>query len=130
MLAIDTNVVVRYLTGDDPIQFPLAQALIDKGSVFLSSTVVLETDWVLRRAYRLTREDVHEALRALLGLPQVTMEAPELLSKALAWAEAGLDLADALHLAAADRSEAFVTFDKDLVKAAHSLGIETVRELS
>jgi predicted nucleic acid-binding protein len=51
MLAIDTNLIVRYLTGDHPEQSPKARALIDSEDVFVCTTVLLETEWVLRSVY-------------------------------------------------------------------------------
>ena len=51
MLAVDTNVVVRYLTGDEVEQFAKAKALIDGEDVFVCTTVLLETEWVLRSLY-------------------------------------------------------------------------------
>ena len=48
MLAIDTNLIVRYLTGDHPKQSAKAKALIDGNDVFVCTTVLLEADWVLR----------------------------------------------------------------------------------
>ncbi len=44
MRAVDTNIVVRYLTGDDPAQSPRARALIDGEDIWLGLTVVLETE--------------------------------------------------------------------------------------
>ena len=52
MLAVDTNVIVRYLTGDDAEQFAKASALIRSEDVYVCTTVLLETEWVLRRGYR------------------------------------------------------------------------------
>ncbi len=69
MRAIDTNVVVRYLTGDDAKQSARARAVIESGSVFVSTTVVLESAWVLRSVYGFSRDAVANALRAFLGLP-------------------------------------------------------------
>lgn len=51
MRAIDTNVVVRYLTDDEPSQSARARAAIDVGEVFVSTTVLLESEWVLRSTY-------------------------------------------------------------------------------
>src|ERR1041385_573755 len=51
MLAIDTNVVVRYLTSDHPKQAARAEALVERQDVFVATTVLLETEWVLRSAY-------------------------------------------------------------------------------
>ena len=52
MIAIDTNVVVRFLVNDDPEQAQRARRLIESEDVFLSTTALLETEWVLRVAYK------------------------------------------------------------------------------
>ena len=64
MRAVDTNVVVRYLTGDDPGQAARAKAAIDAGDVFVSTTVLLESAWVLRSVYGFAEEEVAAACRA------------------------------------------------------------------
>jgi predicted nucleic-acid-binding protein len=122
MLAVDTNIVVRYLTGDDALQAKRARNLVDNNNVFVATTVVLESEWVLR-SYRLTRERILEQMGDFIRLPTVTVEHPLRVSRALAWAEAGIDFADALHLAAAEDCEAFTTFDREFVKAARGLGV-------
>jgi len=48
MIAVDTNIVVRLLTNDDPEQAGRAAAVVKNGPVFIPKTVVLETEWVLR----------------------------------------------------------------------------------
>ena len=55
MLAIDTNLVVRYLTGDHPKQAAQARALIDANQVFVPTTVLLETERVSRSVLTLRR---------------------------------------------------------------------------
>lgn len=122
MRAVDTNVIVRYLTGDDPVQSKKARAVIGQEPVFVPRTVVLEVEWVLRSAYGFPRERIIPALRALAGLPGVSVEDADLVAKAMGWAEDGLDFADALHLAAADGCEGFLTFDRRSKRAAASLG--------
>lgn len=62
MLAIETIVVVRYLTGDHPEQSPRPRALIDSHEVLVSTTVLLETEWVLRSAYGYPSPQVSEPL--------------------------------------------------------------------
>src|SRR5215468_1071012 len=128
MLAVDTNLIVRYLTRDDAQQFARAEATIEGPEpIFVSLTVALETEWVLRSSYRYTRERVLNALRAFAGLPNVVVESSSSMSKALDWAEQGMDLADALHLAQAQSCNAFVTFDQHLVEMARTLGPMPVR---
>jgi predicted nucleic-acid-binding protein len=64
MLAIDTNLVVRYLTGVHPQQSAKAKAVIDGEEVFVSTTVMLETEWVLRSAHGFNAKRVCKALRS------------------------------------------------------------------
>ena len=127
MLAVDTNVIVRYLTGDDPGQFAAASALIRNEDVYVCTTVLLETEWVLRRAYRFSRERVAAALVAFAGLPRVTLEDPASAARALEWTQRGMDFADALHLAKAEGCAAFVSFDQRLAAAAAGLSTIPVR---
>ena len=122
MRAIDTNVVVRFLTGDDPAQANRVRALLGHEPVFVPRTVMLEAEWVLRAVYALSSKQIIPALRALAGLPGVVVEDAALVAKAMDWAEAGTDFADALHLAAAASCESFVTFDKRFARAATRLG--------
>lgn len=128
MLAIDTNLIVRYLTGDHPMQSPRARKLIDGEAVFVTVTVMLEVEWVLRSAYEYQPADVVRALRAFAGLPTVTIEDGAHVAAALDLAEKGMDFADALHLARSTRCTGFATFDRKFIKAAQSAGYETVRE--
>jgi predicted nucleic-acid-binding protein len=128
MLAIDTNILVRYLTGDHPRQSQRARTLVDGNDVFVSDTVMLESEWVLRSVYGFTPLEVSRALRAFAGLARVTVESPAIIGQAFDQMERGMDFADALHLGAAAHCAAFVTFDKRLMKAARSVGLDTVRE--
>jgi predicted nucleic-acid-binding protein len=127
VLAVDTNVIVRYLTGDDTEQFTKASALIGSDDVYVCTTVLLETEWVLRRGYRFSRQRVIAALAAFAGLPRVTLEDPALAAKALDWTRHGMDFADALHLAKAQGCEAFVSFDRRLAAVANALSDLKVR---
>jgi len=122
MLAIDTNVLVRFLTRDQPKQAARAGALLEGHEVFVATTVLLETEWVLRSTYGFEPRQVANALKGFLGLPQVRLRDREMVAQALAWAADGLDFADALHLAAAEDCEAFVSFDERFVKRGRALG--------
>ena len=127
MLAVDTNVIVRYLTNDHPRQSPRARNLVDGQDVWVPTTVLLETEWVLRSVYHYTPTQIAIALRKFAGLPHITVENAALAAQALNWAEQGMDFADALHLGAADHCEAFATFDTDFVKAAKKTNAGNVR---
>ena len=129
MLAVDTNIIVRYLTADHPEQFAKASALIQGEDVYVCSTVLLETAWVLRRGYRFSRERISAALTAFAGLPRVTLEDAALAAKALEWMRSGLDFADALHFAKAAGCEAFVSFDQRFAAVANALSEAKVRRL-
>ena len=126
MRAVDTNVLVRYLTGDDPAQAEQARAVVARGSAFVPRTVLLETEWVLRAVYDVPPERIIAALRAFAGLPEVIVEDAALVATALHWADRGVDLADALHVAAAVGCESFLTFDQRLVRAGARLGATPV----
>lgn len=123
MIAIDTNIVVRLLTGDDPEQHRRARALLAENVCFVPDTVILETGWVLESIYERERQDVARGLRRFLGLANVRAEDFERLRRALTWyADGGLDFADALHLAAVeDRSappgrDRLKTFDEAFIE--------------
>ena len=127
MRAIDTNVVVRYLTDDEPSQSARAKAAMDAGDIFVSTTVLLESEWVLRSAYGFSSQQVAAGLRGLAGLPTVTVESPVLLAEALERVENGMDFADALHLGSAARCEVLLTFDRRFIRTAEG-GSVRVRE--
>lgn len=129
MLAIDKTVIVRYLTGDHPRQSARAKGLIETEPVFVSLTVLLETEWVLRSVYGYDAARIVRALRGFAGLPQVTIEDPALLAQTLDWLEGGMDFANALHLAKAAGCTEFVTFDRGLVRSSNQRGAVPVRRL-
>jgi predicted nucleic acid-binding protein len=129
MLAIDTNLIVRYLTGDHPKQSAKAKALIDGNDVFVCTTVLLEAEWVLRSVYHYTPTQVALALAAFSGLPRVKLEDAFLVAKVLDWTDKGMDFADALHLAKAEGCEGFVTFDKNLARDAQIVSGVEVRTI-
>jgi predicted nucleic-acid-binding protein len=121
MLAVDTNVVVRLVTNDDPEQSVRAIALFEREQIYLPKTVILETEWVLRYAYELERSVVAGSLRAVAGLPNVILEAPAQIALALEWFERGMDFADALHLASSMEAGRWATFDKKFASKAAEL---------
>jgi len=129
MTGADTNVIVRFLTRDDEDQFNKALALIKREPVFIPDTVWLETEWVLRYAYGFDRSAVSKAFRDLLGLPQIRVSDQNRILLAIEWHGAGLDFADALHLAGSQEADAFATFDQAFVRGAPALGRCRVVEL-
>jgi len=122
MIALDTNVWVRYVTNDEPDQAKRALAVLAGAEeIFVAKTMLLELEWVLRAAYELSAAAIIRALRQILGLPNVQAEMPDQLEKAIDYYEKGLDFADALHLSSSPEGVSFYTFDTALIKRARSL---------
>ena len=127
MIALDTNVVVRFLTDDDAAQARRARRLIEGNEVLVAATVLLEAEWVLRAGYGFAPERVHNSFLSLLGIPTVHTDAPDRVNLALEWYAGGLDFADALHLALSQWAESFATFDDKLAKRASRIdGVKVV----
>jgi len=129
MVAVDTNVVVRLLTGDDPTQAAVARALFATGPVWIPKTVLLETAWVLTSLYEFADDAVVEAFRKLLGLETVHVEDEAQVVAALALTACGLELADAIHLSSRPHGISFVSFDKPFVKRAQKAGVANISVL-
>lgn len=118
MIALDTNILARFLLKDDAVQFKQARELLSRQEVYTAPpTVILELVWVLESS-DCSRDEVLHGLRALLGLPNFKPKSFEALCLALKWYEAGMDFGDALHLALCDGDQTFVTFDKTFGKIA------------
>ena len=116
MIGIDTNIIVRLLTNDDEIQAAQAAKIITNDDIYISKTVLMETEWVLRYAYKLDRVSILQSFKKLLGLPNILVEQPTTIREAINWYEQGADFADALHVASNGTVDTFVTFDQKLAK--------------
>ena len=125
MKALDTNVLARFFIDDDDDpqaarQRPLAvQTLAER--CFVSVTVLLELEWVMRGFYELPRPDISRVFRALAGIEHVTLEDRDAVLMAVDAFDQGLDFADALHVARSRRASGFATFDRRLAKRAQAL---------
>ncbi|HEY0515307.1 MAG TPA: type II toxin-antitoxin system VapC family toxin [Thermoanaerobaculia bacterium] len=129
MIALDTNVIVRVVTADDPGQLKAALEIFEADRLRICKTVLLETEWVLRYSYNLDPESIRDVFRKLLGYPRIQFEDREAVLRALMLVERGLDFADALHLSSSGEAERFATFDRPLAKAARGLEDGPVVEL-
>jgi predicted nucleic-acid-binding protein len=123
LIAVDTNIVVRFLTRDDEIQYQKAYALFQSHQVYVSNTVILETEWVLRYAYDFPPAQIIEAFNKLFGLSNVTAEDSGRIALTLEWHGLGMDFADAFHLAASQHCEAFYTFDEAFEKKGKDVSL-------
>ena len=129
MIALDTNILVRLLTRDDPAQVRAVVRAIRGRRLWVSKTVLLETEWVLRYTYELAAGVIHASFGRLMGLARLEIEDREGVMLALACYAQGLDFADALHLASSRDAEAFLSFDRPLAKAAARMaGVPQVQE--
>lgn len=121
-IAIDTNILLRFISGDDAEQFERALTLFAHHSVWISNTVLVETEWVLRKGMHYTREELVTAYEALLDLEGVTFEDETSFANAINATKEGMDFADSMHLYVAKANFLpFHSFDKTLVKRANQL---------
>ena len=127
MIALDTNVLARFYIEEREAearkQHLSAKRVMSQPALFVPRTVVLELEWVMRGGYGYAREEIAGVIEHLLGLPNVTVENWQMVSDAANAYRAGLDFADALHLAAANACESMVSFDKKFSKAAAKLAL-------
>lgn len=124
MIGLDTNVLVRFLVRDDEDQFVRAQKLIRREAqsgtpVFVSHLVLLETEWVLRSRYKLSKTELLGAFSDLLSAVDMTFEDEHTVEEALfVWKNCPAQFADCL-IGARYRTlgcSATATFDADAMK--------------
>ncbi len=116
--AIDTNILARFVTRDDPVQAAQADAVL-AGGCYIAATVLLETSWLLASYYRIGRDDLAATLTDILRLPGIWVDDRPWVEWAIGRFAAGADLADMLHLVAAHRrAESFVSFERRLATLA------------
>ena len=99
---------------------------MESGQVFVSKTVLLETEWVLRRAYDRAPDNILRTFEALCAAAEVQIEDAQTVEQALAWFRGGMDFADALHIASRGSATEFLTFDKRLTVVARKAGVGSV----
>jgi predicted nucleic-acid-binding protein len=123
MVAVDTNVAIRLITGDDPEQMERAMQLVENEGIWISKTVTLETAWVLRHHYQTSHYEIINSIRRLAATAGVCFESEDRMLEALDLSSAGADFADAMHLCLShDEYLPFHTFDKALSKKAIKQG--------
>lgn len=124
MIGLDTNVVVRYLVQDDPVQSAAASALIDRLTEtepgYLSVVTVVEVYWVLRRAYRLEATRCGDLIERLVDARELRVGSADVVRAALAAKGDGVDFADAIigELGRRAGCSHTVTFDKRASRSA------------
>lgn len=135
MRGLDTNVLVRFLVGDDLLQFEKAQRLIKREAaqnepVLVSLLVLLETEWVLRSRYEYSKAEILVAFSALLDAADLQFEDEFCIEQAIYnWKDSVADFADCL-IAARNRSlgcDATATFDTKALKLAGFVSVNSGR---
>ncbi|WP_338571235.1 type II toxin-antitoxin system VapC family toxin [Pseudomonas canadensis] len=123
MIGLDTNVLVRYVTQDDPVQSAKASELIESLTTaspgFVSLVSILELVWVLQSCYQSAKSDVVMVLETLLRTRELTVEHAEIIWQALRKFVANkADFADCLieRCAHAAGCEYTATFDLNAIK--------------
>ena len=126
MLGVETNILVRYLVGDDRSQYERARRLIHREEdigepVLVSLLVLLEMEWVLRSRYGLTKPDIVAAFSSLLQTAEVVFEDEPSVEHAIyVWKDSRAEFADCLINARHRRlgCRATATFDRKALKLA------------
>jgi predicted nucleic-acid-binding protein len=126
MAALDTNVVIRLLVGDDAAQASAAEKLVSAEPCTVSLSVLMECEWVLRACYALKAPVIEASFRDFLNLEHITAADAVLAQRVLDAYAKGLDFADALHAAQCSEGQRFVTFDKNFVQRAGKTGLRGV----
>ena len=126
MAALDTNVVVRLMVGDDAAQARAAEKLLASEPCTVAPSVLMECEWVLRGAYALDAPTIVARLRGFLSLKNISPADPVLTQRTLDAYSAGVDFADAMHAAQCADGLRFASFDKAFAKRALKAGLRGV----
>ena len=122
MIAVDTNVLARYLLNDDFEQAKAAARLLaGRDLIDVPLSVWLELVWVLQ-VNDCSRPEIIKGLRHIIGLPSIRPRALDVFLYALRWYEEGIDFGDALHLAMSAGNDRFASFDNAMAKVAAKVG--------
>lgn len=129
MIGLDTNVLVRYIAQDDPIQTPMATHLIEQVCSaetpgFIGLIVLVELVWVSETCYGAKRAEITELLRRILSTRQLVVQEAETVWRALHQFQAGnADFSDCLieRMAKAAGCTGVMTFDKSAATSGMTL---------
>lgn len=133
MPALDTNVLVRLLVGDDADQARHARAAIARAarggeSLYIPLTVLLELEWVLRVSYGYSKDHVLATVSALLEAREIECQDEASVERALHhYREGGADFAECLHLGCATTAGRLPlwTFDRRAARLPGTRGLRS-----
>ncbi len=125
MIGVDTNVLIRYLAQDEPDQSAQASALIDGFTAdspgFIATVTLVETVWVLARAYKTPRASIADVIEGLLRAQELVVEQAETHYLALGmFQSSNADFGDAVIALSGRRAGCIetVTFDRNAADGA------------
>ena len=125
---LDTNVLIRYLTGDPPVQARQASAFLARADELLvPDLVIAEVIYVLESFYEVERLEIAELVRAVIAFPAIVVVDPVMLLRAIEVYEVNrLDFAEAYLVASAEASGvgAIASFDRSIDKVGTVQRIE------
>jgi len=124
MISVDTNILVRILTNDEPKQVKAAKKIFMDNEIFIPKSVILETAWVLIYSYNIGKSETINSILKLISLPNVNVEGFHTVLHAISLANEGMDFADAIHLSSSDTADKLATFDKKFIRLANKLNPE------
>jgi predicted nucleic acid-binding protein len=124
-VAVDTNVLVRVASGDSPGEHRRALGSLARNRWRILTTVLLETEWVLRSRYGYSTAQFASFVEWLDGNDHVEISDAKFVRAALRHHRDGLDFADALHVAQAT-DHPFMTLDRKLLRHSRRLGLDVV----
>ena len=120
---VDSNVFVRYLINDEPLQYRDAEKFFSSArnetiKMFVLSEVILEVEYVLRKVYKISRKDISEKLLSILKMKYLHIEKQEsLISSLKFYVKSNVDLVDALvYVESRKRDLIVLSFDNDFKK--------------
>jgi len=124
MIGLDTNVLVRYLAQDDPVQSPAATDVIERRLTqanpgYISVVVMAETAWVLERAYGLNAPAIAACIERVLQTDVLVVEHEQEVFTAMALLKQGsASFADSLILSLAEKAgcQTTLTFDRKALR--------------
>lgn len=130
MIALDTNVIVRFFVDDDPVQTRQAEELLaslsEEAPGFVCRETLLELVWVLRKTYGYSRTEIAQVLEGLLASTQLEVENADALGAVLyLYADLGFGFADLMirQVSQQHGADRVLTFDR---RAARLEGVELI----
>jgi predicted nucleic-acid-binding protein len=125
MIGLDTNILVRFIAQDDPINSPLADAIMnalsDEEPGWIAMTALAEFIWVLSRTFRIDRAGIYSILNQILRRSDIIVEQADLVHKAATlFLRGNADFTDYLVSCSAQAAgcERTLTFDRKAAKSA------------